>query len=296
MNKITAEFANDLKSILVDRGVLSEDVPIVEMNISNTSRGLHKAFFFRMEGANVSHPIDEVERCIAEKGYQDALLTYANRYINSIDHGKIMFEMANKCIDEYETFGKQKLYLEAVNISRVEDDMIYLQVSRDIALLCRFVLSGKGRNYCVTVTNRMLDKTSITKDRIIEDAKENTLKLFSPKIMPLSDVIGDPFGESTTRKTPIVVTNERGVDGASMIFMKGVADKVCDMLSTDTIIILPSSVHETLCLDANTITYEYAASMVHYVNMTEVNEEDRLSDFPVIYNRSTKQFISQNMG
>lgn len=73
-----------------------------------------------------------------------------------------------------------------------------------------------------------------------------------------------------------VVSNKSKVNGAVNVL--NAYDKVSELLGTDDLVVLPSSIHEVIVVPASTGDYNQLRSMVGEVNGTEVAREEQLSD------------------
>ena len=73
-----------------------------------------------------------------------------------------------------------------------------------------------------------------------------------------------------------VVSNKEKVDGAVNVL--NAYDKVSELLGTDDLVVLPSSVHEVIVVPASTGDYNQLRSMVGEVNGTEVAREEQLEN------------------
>ena len=84
-----------------------------------------------------------------------------------------------------------------------------------------------------------------------------------------------------------VLTNRNHTFGASLIIKEEVLDKAMERMHTDELIILPSSIHEVLVINAKGIERDIASfrAMVKAVNDTEVKPSEILSYNVYTYNK-----------
>ena len=128
-------------------------------------------------------------------------------------------------------------------------------------------------------------------------AKVNTPKLFPPSIEHMDKVmqriVRENRGEQNQDKilfglfsNPLyVLSNESGVNGAAVILYEGVLKSFADIVGSD-IVILPSSIHETLLIPyKEELNIEGIREMVRHINRAEVPESDILSDSVYMYDR-----------
>lgn len=131
-----------------------------------------------------------------------------------------------------------------------------------------------GHGIC-KVTPQMLDQWGITEDLAFEVAKANVDAAASCASM--SDILGFDNG------VPMyVITNKTAYRGAAGILSKRILNKACDLIGSNRVVILPSSIHEVIV-----ISEEFAnsplAGMIQEINATELAPEDILSDHPYKY-------------
>lgn len=91
--------------------------------------------------------------------------------------------------------------------------------------------------------------------------------------------------ESAKTNTMYVITNAKGINGASCLLYPAVIKNLALKLDSD-LYILPSSIHEIIAVKANgTMNKKAFREMVFDVNRTQVPEEDILSDNVYFYSR-----------
>ncbi len=100
-----------------------------------------------------------------------------------------------------------------------------------------------------------------------------------------SDQAEEMFG--TDDHTMLVVTNENKFYGAGDIFVnKNLREQVAEKIGGDFYII-PSSVHEVICVSADAMSPEQAATMIQEVNANEVRPEEVLGTHPYLVDAQT---------
>lgn len=132
------------------------------------------------------------------------------------------------------------------------------------------------------LTPEMLDKAGLDEEEVWNKAFSNMvneIKVSSMAVrvaemtgMPL-EVIEEQFGG----KSQYIVSNTREANGAAGMLDRTTLKLIADKLETDTIIILPSSIHECIvcAYDGNKEAYD---EMVRDVNSTQVDPTEQLSD------------------
>ena len=84
------------------------------------------------------------------------------------------------------------------------------------------------------------------------------------------------------------LSNESKVNGAANIFLPETIDKVLEKTNGKDFYILPSSVHEVICISGDFSPSELE-NMVHEVNTTCLADADYLSDSVYECNAATKE-------
>ena len=122
------------------------------------------------------------------------------------------------------------------------------------------------------MTPDMISAFSLDAKEVEERARANTFSI--SKINSLAEILGiceleNPIG---------VISNENRSLGASAILDTEALKGYCKARNISKLIIIPSSIHECLLIDANTISTEEASAMVTDVNATQVDPCEQLAD------------------
>lgn len=171
------------------------------------------------------------------------------------------------------------------------EDMPHEEVD-GLAMTAHLLLQKGGKDHdsmlSAPVTKAMFGPWGITEKELFEDARENSSRILPVKSMPIADMLAamsagmgfpmpdhEPGGETIPM---IIVTNDQQIDGASAMFYPGVMDRMSEMAGGD-LYILPSSRHEVIILPERAAgDRRELEGIVRYVNMTAVEQKDRLSD------------------
>lgn len=156
------------------------------------------------------------------------------------------------------------------------------------------VMENEDGQMTALIHNEHLDLWAITKEELAELAEANTLRLMPCCITPIEEVICglEPLN-SQEAVDPLllppvslyVLTNERGINGATCLLYPGVLKNFADQLEDD-LFILPSSIHEVLLAPSKqALPLEDLNEMVFCINESDVLPEDRLSDHIYCYSR-----------
>lgn len=134
----------------------------------------------------------------------------------------------------------------------------------------------------VPVTHAIVKAWGCSAANLRKDAIENSKKLFPVNIFSLNNIFG--FEDDETK--PYVLTTENGCFGAAAMVYPGALTSLCDTLGTDSLIILPSSIHEVIVLP---FTKEMAGknldSMIQLINASVVEDDEVLDDKAYFYNK-----------
>lgn len=144
-----------------------------------------------------------------------------------------------------------------------------------------------------TITTAMCDAYGVTEEELFKGALNNiTEDIVAHR--SLSSVLS-AFGfhihgvENPEKifEPMTVLTNRNHTFGASLIIKEEVLEKAMERMHTDELIILPSSIHEVLVINANGIEKDIASfkEMVKAVNDTEVKPSEILSYNVYRYNK-----------
>ena len=169
----------------------------------------------------------------------------------------------------------------------------------------KFTLPGEGVGYS-TITPAMLDSWGISMETLQKDAATCTWAEY-PILSPMGNIIsyltsglslpnlletGEPIQMSDDMFPVFVLSNDRAMQGASLITLPDLLDQIGDIVQDD-FYILPSSLHEVIIVPQNTqMTLDGLSEMVHSINESQVAAEDLLSD--KVQHYDTKLHLLEN--
>jgi hypothetical protein len=132
-------------------------------------------------------------------------------------------------------------------------------------------------------------------------AYANTKKLFPLKVSNLEDIINDKLKEQGSSLPKMenemyVVTNDTNINGAIYMLDNNVLSDLSDKMNSSKLIILPSSIHETIVIPYNDAIkdehdMEYISHMIEEINVNELSDDEYLSDTPYVYDKDTNKLI-----
>ncbi|MBE5871264.1 MAG: hypothetical protein E7294_08400 [Lachnospiraceae bacterium] len=203
-------------------------------------------------------------------------------------------------------FVSENVFMTMVN-TESNKELLMNAVHRDIndcSVIYRIMVDNSERGLAsIMVTNDIAETAELSEQELFLAASENTKRILPAKIMNMKEVImgtmtkdGMPrevaeslIGSQEEMELPMwVITNESGINGAvNMLY-----DENLQMLSqklNDDLYILPSSIHEVICIPASMGEPEQLAEMVNEVNMACVCLEDRLSNQVYHYDKDLRK-------
>ena len=190
---------------------------------------------------------------------------------------------------------RKKIIFRLVNYEKnreILEDCPCIQM-HDLALTFRWVAHTDSIGISTAlITNRELALWGISLHELLLVARENTRRLFPPRIMDMDSFLV----ESGRGKPPLmpgkimyIMTNEQQINGATVLVYDGVLRQFADKIKED-FYVLPSSIHELILVPAS----QFADAgrlfeMVREANDTIVLPVDYLSDSVYYYNRRKDQ-------
>ena len=143
-------------------------------------------------------------------------------------------------------------------------------------------ISDDRSSAMIVVTNKLAEQMNMTADQIYRRAVKNLLP--ACVIMPFNemlDEIGMPEPIVCAENIPILYVSEKSRNhGAAAILCRDVKKKLAEILG-DPFIVLPSSVHEVLCLactEENADSIMSLSDMVREINEAVIDPMEQLSD------------------
>ena len=269
----------------------------------------------------------ELESLLIRKGNDQIMPTiYLESFYKDEEEGKTTEEVADSIIDLYEKciadmdvnvnidFSgeavRKNVVFRLMNYEKNREllkDSIYIRVN-DLAAVYYYCVVGDGETLSsIRLTERSLETFGIEKDELYGLAKENTVRLFPSTMNNIKDVMKDIYQrnmlngsckceneeeiksllESEDRMEMYVLSNTKGINGATCLLYDGLLDSIRRELDCD-FYILPCSVHEVILLPArDEDETEYLANMVKSVNRTNVGPQDFLSDSVYRYSKDS---------
>lgn len=209
-----------------------------------------------------------------------------------------VYEWSENCKGEFEDFEniKDRIIFKLVNS---EKNTVLLQsvphiYVLDLAVIFCIYKEVDGISKTSVIHTEHMTGWNVTEQDLFGLAANNTPLCLPAEINRMADVVkeiaknymGDSYSEEVIdelllgngdRKPMYVLSNKKGVYGASCILYKDVLREFSECQNCD-LIVLPSSIHEVIIIpDDGTIDMENVKEIVRIVNDTELKEEEFLS-------------------
>ena len=210
-----------------------------------------------------------------------------------IEYMESMFEKNIPTVNEISNimknmdYIKENLYINLISLDRniewlKQEDIFFISVE-DMAITFYLRIESEDNIGKLTIKNGMLEAVHLTTQEALCIAKRNLLKHCD--IIDIEKIIQqyihpDYFLENKTDRIckMLVVTTKNRVEGAALMLVNGVMEKL-EKYFASQYLILPSSIHEFIAIP---YTSDYSISklkkMVHEINVTVLSPNEYLSD------------------
>lgn len=191
-------------------------------------------------------------------------------------------EQVNELIHGANEFIKDNMYAAVVNTDMNKEMLEHIphKEIEDLSVIPRYKVSDQAS---YIINNEQARLFNMTPEEVLDTACWNSIS-DGYNIAKMSDMLNEMVSENIVENDiPMyVITNDRGIDGASAVidkrWMKELAAEV-----NDNLIIIPSSRHELIAIPESTTDVEDIKEMVKEVNSSVVSQRDILSDSVYVY-------------
>lgn len=208
---------------------------------------------------------------------------------------------------------KDNLFIRVSNLENNQDKVATAPhvIHEDLVITYHVVADIDHDGVASTmITNQMMEQYGITQEQLHADAMKSSPELFPARVESMGDVMKRMMMEDMKASglseeeinnmlaempmmddSPMtVVTNDRSVNGAAVIFYPDQMDEIAEKFGGDYFI-LPSSVHELLVIpDTGEFNHNELRAMVQEVNATQVMPKDQLSGDVYHYDSKDRVF------
>lgn len=254
-------------------------------------------------GSNISPTIyldyyfEKYQKGASLSSIQQQILRYYHRHCpkNSIDTSFFT------CFDHVRSRIVYKLVHYEKNRELLKEIPHFTYLNLAIVFYC-LVPESPFENASILIYNHHLDYWNISKDTLLSLAKKNTPLLLpwccnslAELILPVLPVLPEkarPSARAALEEDTIpmyVLTNQQRYLGAACILYPDALKQISQNLK-DSLYILPSSIHEVILLPSSSAENPLElVQIVQEVNLTEVAQDEILSDSVYYYDRQTNQ-------
>jgi len=155
----------------------------------------------------------------------------------------------------------------------------------DMSLVPVIMFNLSDSNAMIKITHQLLRTWKISETTLFAMADEN---LYSDdyEIIDLAKYLSTMgYGVETGLDVMYVLTNKSKYYGASLIIRRDILDELCELLG-DNIMLIPSSVHEWLCVRDN-IEDMNMVDVIKEINTAYLDPQEILSEHPYKYAKNT---------
>lgn len=160
----------------------------------------------------------------------------------------------------------------------------------NLAVIYYWVVYEEGEQIgSIMMTYRQMERFGWTEEELMTMAHRNTPRLFPVLTKGMDEIVGEILACQAELRM-IVLSNEKGINGAACLIYPGVLQRLEEAMS-GSFYVLPSSIHELIVIPDNGMSAENLCEMVYCINRTQLPQEDVLSDTVYHYSKETKELI-----
>lgn len=174
---------------------------------------------------------------------------------------------------------------------------------QDLSVVYRWIVGMDERgSQSAKIDNRLSERLGFSEEQLYALAMENTKRIFPPYVISLNEITRNIFiksgmpeeiADSMTQETSpdremYVMSNEKNINGASILLYEDELYKMSERLGTN-LFIMPSSIHEVIAAPADEVNPDELAECVAEINMKEVDLQERLSNQVYFYDKELRE-------
>lgn len=256
---------------------------------------------------------------LTDSQYKFSLLPYYKRYQTGIALSFLMDEISNKVMEltgihvDYNTlscmlnsWAKARKHItmslmSGRNFRHYHMEQTHPQAcisNTDMYLLfCLNMPSDSFTSYkrlTTTVTNQMIADWGIDTETLLAAAKENTPVSLPVEFAWLENTLNDsvirklgPDAIEAISKTMLVIhAKDTAPNGAVTILYDNMRQTIADTLGTNDFYVIPSNIHEIMCLPKSYAPLDDILTQIKCINATIVDDNDFLADDVFEFNQN----------
>lgn len=286
-----SSFAVQLKELVSSQ--LGEEFELYLHTVTKNNGGSREGIVVRKKEERVTHSI-YLERYYKKYIKNMELETIAVEFIQAYRQAAQNNLPEAEMLEDFDKI-RDNIFFRLVNYQKNEiilSDIPFLPFL-DLTITFHCLVQNK-MDYIssLRITNHHLELWGINIKKLTEIAKDNTPRIFPASIRTMEEIFrGFSLATEEDVNPMYVVSNNTGINGASCLLYKDVISVLAGELNSN-LFILPSSIHEIIVMkDDGFIGKEELAQMVKEVNLTQVAEEDFLSDSVYYYSADEQRII-----
>lgn len=158
----------------------------------------------------------------------------------------------------------------------------------NLAVVFYWIVYEEGEQIgSIMMTKRQMERFGWSEEQLMQMAQENTPTLFPVLVKSMDEIVGELLAQQD--KLPmLVLSNEKGINGAACLMYPGVLQKMEEAMN-GSFYVLPSSIHELIVIPDCGASAARLCEMVYCINRTQLPREDVLSDAVYYYSVETKE-------
>ena len=292
------EFSEKLKQEV--ETILGEEFRIEEALISKNNGVMLDALVIKAPDMNIAPTI------------------YLKSYYESYEEGEDIRSCVHRLVEDYhrsvpegtfdvsfyENYENVKKGLSYKLISAGRNSELLKEIPNvpflDLAIVFYYAFEEEGLpEGTILIKNKHMEMWGVSTEQLMRDARVNAPKSLPGVCTDMCSVLDriypgkaeEIFPEGEIMPTLYVLSNSRMINGAAVILYPDLLRELSDKLNSN-LYIIPSSVHEVICLAKETDDDEMSLKeMIRSVNKTQLEPQDVLSDSLYIYERDTDKIL-----
>lgn len=247
-----------------------------------------------------------------QKGNPISPVLYMEEYFEAYQNGTSYEKIILELLETYEEV-KEHNPLPQGNLNRYEDicrQVVYRLVNKSknrlgccevpfvpyLDLVITFhvlIRADESGMVSMPIKTEHLARWGVTREELFQRAKENTKRLLPGEMVPMTNVLRECglHKDSQEEELLYVLTNGIRSYGAAAVLEEGMMEKAAIFFG-ENYYVIPSSIHEVLLLPESKCPGKAALEeMVKTINLTEVCEEEILSDQVYYYDSRQKVLL-----
>ncbi|MCD8336390.1 MAG: DUF5688 family protein [Lachnospiraceae bacterium] len=305
------EFTENVKASIRDALPEKYQDAAVDIGTMEKINATYTALFVRPEGENYAFAINldlyYEDFAAGEKSFEETIRDMSGKI-----QGNEQPSVDMSLFRDYEA-AKERFYIRVCGAEQNQDllERVPHQKVEDMAITYHLLIfENENGTSSAMITNNLMQAYGISQEQLHQDAMENSQEIFKPRLFSVFDVVADHIREMMieagvsekmadkmiesyreTEHMPLLgLTNEKGLNGAGVMFYPDMMDKIGQELGSDFIVI-PSSTHEMLFMADNGLaSADELKDIVSEINRKVVGQAERLTNESYHYDRKNQIF------